>query len=296
MKKIENDYILSEDGFPVAFAYFPVENSKAIIQIVHGMMEYKERYFEFINFLNEAGYSCIISDHRGHGHSVNRRYPFGHMENPAELLNDLKAISRFAQSQEPNKPLVLFGHSMGSILARNYLMNEDKQLSLLLLTGTPQPEKIAGLGVLLCQMIIALSGSFGRSRLLTSLLPTNKPASQWIAHNKTHLQNLKKEHLSHIRFDNGAIYTLIKLVQQLAQPKLYQVKNPQLPIYSFSGEDDLITGGKKGLEASKKALEKIGYTNIQIKEYPQMMHEIFKEEKKEQVFQDILSVLDTYFA
>lgn len=50
---------------------------KAIVQFSHGMCEHKERYFEFMNYLNDNGYVCVIHDHRGHGASVINEGEFG---------------------------------------------------------------------------------------------------------------------------------------------------------------------------------------------------------------------------
>lgn len=59
------------DGLPLSTALFvPEGDIKAIVQISHGMAEHKERYYEFMEALAEAGYAAVINDHRGHGESV----------------------------------------------------------------------------------------------------------------------------------------------------------------------------------------------------------------------------------
>ena len=43
---------------------------KGVVQMVHGMCEHKERYYDFLEYLANQGYLCVIHDHRGHGGSV----------------------------------------------------------------------------------------------------------------------------------------------------------------------------------------------------------------------------------
>ena len=144
-------YVKAKDGFRVHFRYFPVEHAKGAIHLIHGAGEYKERYYDFIAYLNQAGYSCIISDLRGHGHSVDKRFVFGHMENPEEVIDDLYRITDYLKEKEPGRKIFLFSHSMGSLLARNYLKKKDDELAGLVLCGTVRPERAAGLAVAQCR-------------------------------------------------------------------------------------------------------------------------------------------------
>ena len=66
--------ILSEfDGLGLEIAVIvPEGNPKGVIQFSHGMAEHKERYYDFMNYLSDHGYVCVIHDHRGHGGSVEK--------------------------------------------------------------------------------------------------------------------------------------------------------------------------------------------------------------------------------
>ena len=59
-----------QDGLKLEIAIMECENPKGIVQFSHGMAEHKERYFDFMGYLNDCGYICVIHDHRGHGCSV----------------------------------------------------------------------------------------------------------------------------------------------------------------------------------------------------------------------------------
>ena len=59
------------DGLEIdASIAVPSSNINGIVQIVHGMCEYKERYFPFMDYLAEEGFITVIHDNRGHGKSV----------------------------------------------------------------------------------------------------------------------------------------------------------------------------------------------------------------------------------
>ena len=105
------------DGLYLDITVFEPENEiKGIFQISHGMAEHKERYYKFMEYLAENGYVTVINDHRGHGKSVKSNDDLGYFyDNSAEyIVEDLHQITKLIKEQYYNKPVVLFGHSMGS--------------------------------------------------------------------------------------------------------------------------------------------------------------------------------------
>ncbi len=294
VEKFREGTFTSFDGFRVSTAWFPKDSAKGIVQLIHGALEHKERYYEFIRYLNDRGYACIISDNRGHGRSVDRKYIYGHAENAEETLRDLYRVTALAKKLCPGKKLFLFGHSLGSLYARNYLKRHDMEISGLILSGTVAPTPAAKAGLRLIRALYPLTGgSYGRSALVGRLINLEAKPETWISYNPENLRSARKDPLLAMRFDNGANYAMVQMVADLSRPGLYHVTNPDLPILSLSGADDPITGGTKGLLRTKKALERIGYHNIRIMEYPGMMHEILHEAEREKVFQDAADFLDS---
>ena len=71
-----------QDGLKLEIAIMECENPKGIVQFSHGMAEHKERYFDFMGYLNDCGYICVIHDHRGHGTvRTSERSSFPHPRN-----------------------------------------------------------------------------------------------------------------------------------------------------------------------------------------------------------------------
>ena len=95
----------------------PKTSPKAVVQLVHGMCEYKERYVPFMEFLCSQSYACILHDHRGHGASVKSGEDLGYFYRGGyeAVISDVLAVNEHAREMFPDYPIYLFGHSMGSI-------------------------------------------------------------------------------------------------------------------------------------------------------------------------------------
>ena len=108
-------------------------------------------------------------------------------------------------------------------------------------------------------------------------------------------ENRKEKYEDPLRifsFSLGYTKVLVEINKKLSQKSKYKRKNTDLPIYNLTGVDDPITKGSKGLEKSLKLLKSLSYKNIKAKTYPKMRHEILNEDKREDVYSDILSILE----
>lgn len=290
---MKKDYIKTDDLFMIPVAYFPVQNPKGIVQVVHGSWEHKERYFDFISYLNAHGYAGIISDNRGHGEAVTGDYPLGHMESLEESISDLHFVTEYAKKVCPNVPISMLGHSLGSMYARVYLENYDNELANLILSGTINYHPTSAFGPFFTSVTAFFKGGkYKASLFLKKASGLAKPSDQWVSYSKGNLESIKADNLMADNFTIGGYKVLFKVNKELANYKKYKVQNPNLRILSINGIDDPLTGGEKGLKDSVRRLKRIGYSNIECKIYPKMMHEILQEDKKELVYQDVLSFLD----
>ena len=92
----------------------PEEAPKGILQIHHGMAEYKERYLPFMKYFAEAGYVAAIHDCRGHGKSVRTKKDLGYMYGAGmdALIEDTAEVTRMLKEEWQGVPLILLGHSI----------------------------------------------------------------------------------------------------------------------------------------------------------------------------------------
>ena len=117
----------------------PEENIRAVMQISHGMIEFIERYDGFARYLNEQGIVVIGNDHLGHGHTAGSDEDLGYFcpdRKSETVVKDLHTVTEYAKKEYPGIPYFLFGHSMGSFMARRYLMTYGDELTGAILCGT----------------------------------------------------------------------------------------------------------------------------------------------------------------
>ena len=129
--------------------WLPEGPVRAVVQIAHGVSEYILRYEPLAAYLTERGIAVVGNDHLGHGSSVAPGAPrlyFGPKGSWMHVVEDLYTLRSQVGRQAPDVPWFLLGHSMGSFLARTYLIRYPGTVSGAVLVGTGQmsPALIAG--------------------------------------------------------------------------------------------------------------------------------------------------------
>ena len=142
-----------------------------MVQLVHGMCEHKERYAGFMEFLAGKGFVSVIHDHRGHGESVGTAADLGHfMEGGWNgLVEDVRKVTQLAQREYPELPVVLFGHSMGSLAVRACVRRSDEGYAGLVVCGSPSLNSGVGAAKVLGKAFAAVAGDRHRPALLENL-------------------------------------------------------------------------------------------------------------------------------
>jgi len=90
-----------------------------VVLVAHGYAEHLGRYADFVAHLTGRGLAVAAIDHRGHGRSGG---PRGHCLDFAELVADLRTLAAEAERWWPGTPRLLFGHSLGGLIALLYLL------------------------------------------------------------------------------------------------------------------------------------------------------------------------------
>lgn len=284
-------FLMVDDGLPLAVTITqPIDVTiKGVVQMIHGILEHKNRYQDFAHFLAEAGYLVLTSDNRGHGESVNQDNPLGHMPGVSRMVADQVYLTKFLKEQYPTLPVYLYGHSFGSMLARNYLQENDNLIDKLLLTGTVCYEKASPVGIQLAKVAQRLTGKQKHSWLLKKLSGYGSENRSWLTNDLAQIEKLDTDEQMIPGYTNEGVATIWEADYALKQIKKYQCQNPSLPILSLSGsEDEAITGGVEGLADTKATLEKIGYSQVEMFEFVGMKHEILNEIDNHFVYQRIL--------
>ena len=288
---MENIKLVTPDELGLSTAIFSVKNPKAILQIIHGAKEHKERYFDLANYLQKNDIMVVISDLRGHGKSINENYPLGYMRDINQMVNDQVMITNYLKQQYPEVKISIYGHSFGSMIARSYLQKNDKLIDKLILSGTVNFQSLVNFGMILAKIINKPKNTHKYSKILSKLNFDSSDDISWLSFNEDNIEKYKIDPLTNFKYQNGGIHTIFESNKNLHAFKKYKFQNPNLKILNLVGKHDPITGFEKGINDSLKSLEKIGYKNIKSIFYENMKHEIINEDGKEQVYQDILNFL-----
>ncbi len=276
-------------------------NAKGVVQIVHGMCEYKERYEGFIDYLTQNGYIVFAHDHRGHGGSVTANENLGYFgdKKGEAIVDDAALVTDEIRRLYPGLSVTLFGHSMGSLVVRAYIQKYEEKIDKLIVCGSPSKNSLAGFGLMLNGVISAFRGEKYRSRLMANASTgggddkfPGEGKNAWLTRDKTVVEKYNADEKCNFVFSCNGFSNLLHLVKNAYKKKKYPAKNSDLPIFFMAGADDPVIGSEKKWLAAQQFLRDVGYKNVTGKSYPKMRHEILNELGKEEVYADALAFIE----
>lgn len=275
--------------------------AKGVVQIVHGMCEYKERYEGFIDYLTRNGYIVFAHDHRGHGGSVTANENLGYFgdKKGEAIVDDAALVTDEIRRLYPGMSVTLFGHSMGSLVVRAYIQKYEEKIDKLIVCGSPSKNSLAGFGLMLNGVISAFRGKKYRSRLMANASTgggddkfPGEGKNAWLTRDKTVVEKYNADEKCNFVFSCNGFSNLLHLVKNAYKKKKYPAKHSDLPIFFMAGADDPVIGSEKKWLAAQQFLRDVGYKNVTGKSYPKMRHEILNELGKEEVYADALAFIE----
>lgn len=280
-----------------------IENAKGAIQIVHGMIEHKERYYPLMEWLSGHDYICIINDLRGHGLSVSGPDGLGYMGEGGwqALVDDIKTVGDWAREEFSGLPFTLLGHSMGSLAVRSYLKRYDSTLDLLVVCGSPSDNPAKSAGKMLARAIGGVKGWHHRSSLLQKISFNGYNDAftgdgfdrAWVCSDKEILKAYHEDPLCSFTFTANGFYNLFGMMQDCYGKDGWNVTKPELSIRFISGGLDPCRISDKDYDKAVESVRSHGYTNVRSRLYPDMRHEILNETGKQAVWNDLLTEMDS---
>ena len=299
----EEFYFDSRDGKSKIHAvrYRPEDTGqvRCILQVVHGMAEYAERYEEFAAFLVERGFVVTGDDHLGHGKSVGQGGKQGYFceQDPATVLvRDVHRLKKLTEEAYPGVPYVLMGHSMGSFITRNYLCRYGTGISGAVIMGTGmQPKAVLDMARLVAGIQKLFCGSGHVSRLLDRLafggygrgITDRRTAFDWLSRDRERVDRYIADPMCGFTFTVNGFGALFELVLRLYSPENLAAVPRELPVFMVSGDADPVGDYGKGVRRAYDSLVAAGLTDIRLKLYPGGRHELLNETNRSQVMQDI---------
>lgn len=299
MKK-EKVGFLSNDGKTKIYAveWIPEQKPRAILQIVHGMSEYAERYEPFAEFLTEQGFLVVGHDHLGHGASVCSKEDYGYFAEKngnQTLLKDIHKLQKLTQKKYPELPYFLLGHSMGSFLARQYLCLHGEELTGAVIMGTGyQPRIATKLGMSLCRLRALHKGWKYQSNFIDSMACgayarsfKGETGNEWLSRNGENVRRYTEDERCGFQFTLNGYYNLFYSINCLSYDSYLEKMPKKLPILFVSGEQDPVGQFGKGVRKVYQKFLKLGMQDVTCRLYPEDRHEILNETDADTVMKEI---------
>ena len=282
-----------------ACRWTPEGQPRAVVQIIHGIAEFVERYDDFASFLTRQGILVVAEDHMGHGQSINGDGIQGYfhggwftaVEDSMQLMTDTKA-------EFPDVPYILFGHSMGSFMARTILCKyPDCGIAGAVICGTGwQPAAALPAMVKMMEGICKIVGETKPNEMLQNLIfgSYNKrvehprTAFDWLTRDDRIVDAYIAHPLCGFTACAGLLREMVKGIHYIEQKENLAKMTKELPVFFIAGGDDPVGPYGKGVHTCAEAFRNAGMQDVSVRIYPLCRHEILNEINREQVYADVL--------
>jgi alpha-beta hydrolase superfamily lysophospholipase len=289
-------YHQADDGTRVAtYTWLPESGRpRALVQIAHGAAEHGLRYGRFARLLIGHGYAVIASDHRGHGATAASTGGYGIVDEDSwrAIVTDLQAIGDTARAEHGDMPLVLLGHSMGSMLARDCAQSYGGELAGLILSGTfrslPGADTEGSIARL--EQEIAERGRTALSSYIPELFGSfNDPYEH-----QTGFEWLSRDEAEVDRYVAELALDWVRAVRKINDPQQLARIPAGLPVHIAVGTEDPCNQRMTLVYELLEDFRYLGTKDLTWKGYEGARHEILNETNRDEVSEDLLAWLEEH--
>jgi len=303
MDFITNTYN-AKDGESIFYYKWPANpkiSLKGIVQISHGVGEHAGRYQPIAKILVDQGFEVYANDHRVHGRTAKSKELMGYYDGKNyfyDAVEDMRQLTMLIKKEHPTKKIVLFGHSMGSLLSRQYVTKYGDDLHALVLSGTASFMKGLGtVGLASAKVIGAFRGRSRSNDLLKSVFfsefnkkfKPNRTKVDWISSDEEQVDLFEADPYRIEDFSLSVFVDILKGSKEINKQLTFNSTPKNLPIFIFSGDKDPVGEMGKGVKKVINQYKKAGINDLTSKIYEGGRHEMLNETNKEEVEQDVIN-------
>ena len=280
------------------------EKPKGIIQIIHGMAEYIDRYDDLAEYFVSRGFVVCAEDHIGHGKSTSDPSEYGNMPVDAGkdiLLADVHTLYSIVSELFPGIPYIVYGHSMGSFIARAYMARRGRDLAACVLSGTGNvPAPLSKAGRAMARILASARGEKYRSKLIDNMgagaygkkIENARTPLDWLSTDEAVVDAYLSDPQCGFMFTAGGYATLLDLTAEVVTFECAAKVPDDLPVFLVAGDGDPVGDMGAGVKAAARLLRDAGVKRVDEKLYSGMRHEIHNEIGHERVYDDIASWIE----
>lgn len=280
-----------------------IDSPKANVVIITGMEEYLLRYDDFANYLNSQGFNVYGVDHYGQGDSVNDEKELGIVPRSffSKMVRNVDDLVKRVR-KENGLPTYIFAHSMGSFMLQDFIQRFSKDADKVVICGTNGPNGAGAykFGYPIARFIAKCRGENRKAKFLASLavgaysksIKHRKTPVDWLSYNEDNNQRYLEHPKCGYGSSNGFYRELLKGNRRLYNKKFMVKIRKDLPIFLIAGIEDPVGAKGKGPTKLAELYKKYGLTNVELKLYDHMRHEILNEPDHKVVYEDVVNFLN----
>ncbi len=280
----------------------PEGEPRAIVQLVHGISDYLERYEPFARYLNTLDILVVGEDHMGHGHSFPEGGTQGYFAGGwFRAVEDTHRLMKRTMAEYPGVPYILFGHSMGSFMARTILAKyPDCGICAAVICGTAwQPRRLLPAVKTLAEGFCRVCGERTPSDALQGMVFAGYNARvehprtdfDWVNRDSKMVDAYIADPLCGFTASCGLIRDMMTGVSYIEDPENLARMRKDLPVLFIAGGADPVGNYGKGVLRTVEEFEKAGMTKLSHRIYPLCRHEILNEINRQEIYADVGSWL-----
>ncbi len=274
----------------------PQAQPKAIVQIIHGIAEHAGRYEDLAAYLNSQDILVVAEDHMGHGLSM-KTGTQGYFDGGwFTAAADCHKLTELTMEEYPDVPYILYGHSMGSFLARTLLTEyPDSGIAGAIICGTGwMSGAVLKAGLAACGLLCKKDEK-EPSQLLNKLVfggynkrvEHQRTSSDWLSRDDGSVDAYIADPLCGFIASAGLMRDMLTGITHIQKPENLAKMQKQLPVFFIAGGDDPVGDYGKGVRQAAQEFEKAGMEKVAIRIYPLCRHEIHNEINRQEVYEDV---------
>ncbi|AFL53065.1 alpha-beta hydrolase superfamily lysophospholipase [Sinorhizobium fredii] len=291
----------SPTGATLGWRHWPVcDAAEGILLISHGLAEHSGRYARFAETMARHGFHVYAHDHRGHGES---RAPdaqlglFSQRGGFEKVIADLRHMREMAVTNHPGLPIVLFGHSMGGLIALNAAESDPELYDALAVWNSNFRPGLAGRGALAILAIERmLKGSDVPSPLLSKLtfgawskaIADRKTDFDWLSRDQDEVSKYVADPLCGFDASVSLWIDVFELAFAGARSDRLARLPAKLPVHLVGGSADPSTMNGDAIGWLGRRMKARGMTDVTVTIYQGMRHETLNEIGRETATEDFV--------